>query len=362
MNKKALLSQFYSNKEKKILPEEETFSVIKEPYSRHIEFPLKFNFVKEVLLNLKSSIKLESILFLDVECIELGFSHRNIPYLIGVAYFKGEQLQTELILCHQPAQEEPALEYLISIWKDFQYICTFNGKSFDIPLIKSRFNLFKKRFPNNFLEHFDLYHIIRKTSPHFTNRLIACEKNILGHERKDDLSGSYSGQAYYEYLKYQDDTLLKQIILHNKADVHTLALLCLAMNEYCQSYIKQKVIPLKAPKIYKLSDKNSTFLIETSLENKKIKDGEDYYYLSEIARKKKQRIRATRLAIKAYRLNYSKAIYPALSQLYLYLKKPQLALKIINFILPQEEARVQVKLIEIKEKIERKYSLSNVNS
>ena len=103
-------------------------------------------------------------------------------------------------------------------------VCSFNGKNFDLPLLRTRFimNRLQDRWEEK--EQLDLLYPARRT---WKLRLGSCrlsrlEEFILGQARENDLPGNEVPQRYFDFLKSGDMALLEDIIRHNRQDIITL--------------------------------------------------------------------------------------------------------------------------------------------
>ena len=81
----------------------------------------------------------EEILFLDTETTGLSGGVGTVAFQIGVGYFTHSGFVVEQFLMHDYPEEPDMLQALNALMKRFSIICTFNGRTFDIPLLKSRF-------------------------------------------------------------------------------------------------------------------------------------------------------------------------------------------------------------------------------
>ena len=120
-------------------------------------------------------------------------------------------------------------------------LCTFNGTTFDVPLLESRFLM--NRMDRKCLEmpHLDLLHMCRRL---WKLRLGRCnlgrlEEVILGKPRVDDLPGSEVPQRYFTYLKTKQLDLLQDILRHNAQDI---ASLCVLLNHMADLYLHPEKI------------------------------------------------------------------------------------------------------------------------
>lgn len=116
-------------------------------------------------------------------------------------------------------------------------LCTFNGKSFDIPLIRSRFLMNRIRTDCLDKPHIDLLHIARRV---WKLRLKQCslgrlEEEILGQGRTDDLPGSEAPKRFFEYLKSGDFSLIEDVRKHNEQDVASMVTLLAHMHRVYQT-------------------------------------------------------------------------------------------------------------------------------
>ncbi|MDH5720337.1 MAG: ribonuclease H-like domain-containing protein [Spirochaetia bacterium] len=309
----------------------------------------------EMLFVDENAVKKEKILFFDVECVDLSFGPNNIPFLIGMGYFIKNDFIVEQVFLESPVDEDSMLSFLDKFWQKFDYIVTYNGKSFDVPLIKSRFRYFQKEYPDHFMRHFDIYHILKRIFPQKRSRLVDYESAVLQIERKDDLPGSLAGQAYFEYQKQNNETLMQKLYKHNETDILSLAALSIKLDAAIKKAFHGKQNNGEknwALKIYKLKKpiRSPDFIIK-NISTKADKDAEDMYYMGLAHKKKKNYLKAYGLFRKSYKMGNSKALADAVLVLYFYLKKHEKALALIEKYLSVEEASVQGKLLMMRGKI-----------
>ncbi|MDR1262029.1 MAG: ribonuclease H-like domain-containing protein [Oscillospiraceae bacterium] len=169
-------------------------------------------------------------LFLDTETTGLGGAG-TVAFLIGVGFVEGERFVTRLILMRDYSQEANQLSLLADMMDDMNWIVSFNGKSFDVPLLRGRFIMQGLRHRWRELEHLDLLHAARRV---WKPRLVKCslqrlERELLGIERDDDLPGAEVPGRFFEYLKTGRFSLLDDVLRHNTQDVRTLARLLVAL-------------------------------------------------------------------------------------------------------------------------------------
>ena len=80
--------------------------------------------------------KQNRIAFIDIETSNLGFGSGSIVFLIGICYFKTESVFTRLLFIDSPANEAALINEFDNLINSFDVICSYNGKSFDVPFFK----------------------------------------------------------------------------------------------------------------------------------------------------------------------------------------------------------------------------------
>lgn len=167
----------------------------------------------------------EDILFLDTETTGLSGGAGTVAFQVGVGYFAPTGFVVEQLLMHDYSEEASMLKILSGLMKRFSVLCTFNGRTFDVPLLKSRFLM--NRMPDDAFPaaHADVLHPARRM---WKLRLKQCtlgrlEEQLLNVTREIDLPGAQVPQTYFQYLKDGNFAPLERILEHNKQDVVSLA-------------------------------------------------------------------------------------------------------------------------------------------
>ncbi|MBQ8964379.1 MAG: ribonuclease H-like domain-containing protein [Clostridia bacterium] len=164
-------------------------------------------------------------LFLDTETTGLFGGAGTVAFLVGVGYVEGESLVIEQLMLREYADEPALLDRLGQRMADFDSVCTFNGRNFDMPLLETRFTMNRMRDRWRALENLDLLYPSRRA---WKLRLGSCrlcnlEAEILGMPREDDLPGSEVPARFFQFMKTGEDALLDDIVQHNRQDIATLA-------------------------------------------------------------------------------------------------------------------------------------------
>jgi uncharacterized protein YprB with RNaseH-like and TPR domain len=167
-------------------------------------------------------------LYLDTETTGLSGGAGTVPFLIGLAWFEpgSASLVVEQLLLRELGEEAPMLERLSRRAREASMLVTYNGKSFDVPLLRTRFVL--SRMPAfQSTPHLDLVHVARRVHRHRLGQLNlkTVESEVLGFERTADISGGEVCSRYTHFLRTGDDTALAAVIDHNEWDIVAMAAL-----------------------------------------------------------------------------------------------------------------------------------------
>lgn len=166
-------------------------------------------------------------LFLDTETTGLSGGAGTVAFLVGVGYVQDEAFVIEQFLMRDYSDEPEMIELLAERMRNFDVVCTFNGRTFDMPLLCTRFTMCRMREKWRELDQLDLLQPARRTWKLRIGscRLCRLEEYILDQPRTDDLPGSEVPQRYFEFLKTGRMELLDDIVAHNRQDIYTLGLL-----------------------------------------------------------------------------------------------------------------------------------------
>jgi hypothetical protein len=169
-------------------------------------------------------------LFLDTETTGLSGGTGTVAFLVGLAWWDGDRekaLVLEQLLVRALGEEGPMLDRLRERIEAASMIVTFNGKSFDMPLLRTRFVMAHQRTPVE-PPHLDLLHVARRVHGKRRKdgcRLVALERDVLGFERVDDVPSCEVSARYMHFLRTGDAASLLGVIEHNGWDVVAMAAL-----------------------------------------------------------------------------------------------------------------------------------------
>ncbi len=163
--------------------------------------------------------------YLDTETTGLSGGSGTLAFLIGIAVVTETAIELTQFLITRFAGETAMLSALADSLGPNDQLVSYNGKSYDLPLLVTRFRMQARRHPFAGLAHLDLLHPTRRLfSKRWPDcRLITLEQNLLGFHRIDDLPGSEAPAAWFSYIRNGDDRQLKRVIEHNAQDILSLA-------------------------------------------------------------------------------------------------------------------------------------------
>jgi uncharacterized protein len=161
-------------------------------------------------------------LYLDTETTGLAGGTGTVPFLVGLAWYDAGTgtFMLEQLLLRRLGEEGPILDLLAERIAAASMLVTFNGKAFDLPLLRTRYVMNRLPAPRE-PPHLDLVHLARRI--HRTRlrsrTLVAIEGEVLGRERVGDVAGGDIVATYMHFLRTGDDEALLGVIEHNAADV-----------------------------------------------------------------------------------------------------------------------------------------------
>ncbi len=173
----------------------------------------------------------ERLLLLDTETTGLAGGTGTQVFLVGLGYLSTDPEGDETFVVRQyflrHLREERALLHALgAALADYGALVSFNGKSFDWPLLTTRFIMarMEARAGGRTRPHLDLLHPARRVWKH---RLPSCslgnlEQELFGIRRELDVPGALIPDLYFRYLRDGDPRPLLPVFAHNQADIVTL--------------------------------------------------------------------------------------------------------------------------------------------
>ncbi|RME89620.1 MAG: hypothetical protein D6770_04100 [Anaerolineae bacterium] len=173
-------------------------------------------------------LPLESLAFLDTETSSLVGGTGTYVFLVGVGRFEGEAFRLAQFFLRDPAEEPAMLEALAAFLAPAEAVVTYNGKTFDLPLLRTRYTLYGVPSPLGDLLHLDLLPLARRLwRPRLPSRTLKfLEEHLLDAPRgEEEVPGYEIPYIYFDYLHSGDARPLKGVFYHNAMDILALAAL-----------------------------------------------------------------------------------------------------------------------------------------
>lgn len=165
------------------------------------------------------------LVFYDTETTGLGTGAGTFPFLHALGQFEEDELVLYQYFLTDYGAEGAMLDAIHHRHFDFENtaVVTFNGKSFDWPLLKNRMILHRKSFSRE-PGQIDLLHPSRRLWKKSLDRvnLTGVENYVLGLTRTEDLPGKEAPARYFAYLEHRDPHLVEPVFEHNATDVCSL--------------------------------------------------------------------------------------------------------------------------------------------
>ena len=173
------------------------------------------------------------MVFWDTETTGLGGPGTYV-FLVGLGYLEDDALVVRQHFIRTPDEEPAMLREIAAALPQWPTMTTFNGASFDLPLLRSRMRANDIKLDVRNVLHCDLLYgarrLWRRELPNC--RLQTLEKHILEFARQGDVPSSEVPGLYLDYLKTGDLASLDAVFHHNVLDIISLAGLMIAMHEH----------------------------------------------------------------------------------------------------------------------------------
>jgi len=215
----------------------------------------------------------ERVVFFDVETTGLSGGAGTVAFLVGCGWFEADGFRVRQFLLSGPAGEKALLESLAAIFDEATLVVTYNGRSFDVPLMETRWAFHRTSAPTDDLPHFDMLPPARRlwgavrsaaagsaarslgrdpddfrgaahvrsaarfssrdlSAHHFDDEiadprssctLTSLERTVLGFHRLHDVPGFEIPARYFHFLRSGDPAVVAGVLEHNRHDLLSLA-------------------------------------------------------------------------------------------------------------------------------------------
>jgi hypothetical protein len=175
--------------------------------------------------------------FIDLETTGLSGGAGTVAFLVGCGYFDLGAFQIRQFLLTSYASERALLAAVTEFFGGTDLIVTYNGKTFDVPVMETRWLFHRLPMPDfsQDVPHFDMLHPARRlwssrdAVPRSGEgslagcRLAELERDVIGFRRIGDVSGFEIPSRFFQFLRTGDPAPLEPVLEHNRLDLVSLA-------------------------------------------------------------------------------------------------------------------------------------------
>jgi uncharacterized protein len=180
-------------------------------------------------------------LFVDLETTGLSGGAGTVAFLVGCGWFDMGAFQVRQFLLTSYASERALLDAVASCFDAASLLVTYNGKTFDVPVMETRWMFHRMRMPLESVRHFDMLHPARRlwraregssdgrlrdgasSSDDSCCRLGTLERVLCDVTRVGDVPGLEIPGRYFQFLRSGDARPLEPVLEHNRLDLISLA-------------------------------------------------------------------------------------------------------------------------------------------
>jgi uncharacterized protein YprB with RNaseH-like and TPR domain len=169
--------------------------------------------------------------FFDTETTGLAGGTGTRAFQLGLGDWQRDGFRLRQLTLTTLGAEPAMLDAFATWFEPDDVLVSYNGRSYDAPLLATRYRLARRASPLVPLSHLDLlYPVRRRYRGVWPNcRLATIERELLGIVRDDDLPGSEAPRAWRDYLRGGSAADLRRVGAHNRQDLVSLARLLMRL-------------------------------------------------------------------------------------------------------------------------------------
>ncbi|MFO7916915.1 MAG: ribonuclease H-like domain-containing protein [Anaerolineae bacterium] len=171
---------------------------------------------------------LQKALFIDTETTGLDRGGGTYVFLVGLGFFQEDRFRLLQYFMPDYGEEGALLHLLAEHLVDHQGLVSFNGRSFDWPLLRTRYILSQGKLAFDDTPHLDLLLLARRLWRRIlpSCALSCLESTVLDVEREGtDVPGYEIPQIYTDYVEWGCTKRLANVFYHNRIDVLSMVAL-----------------------------------------------------------------------------------------------------------------------------------------
>ncbi len=170
----------------------------------------------------------EGALFIDTETTGLA---GNLVFLLGAMRIENGDVRLTQVFARDYREERALLEAWVEMLSRAEMLVSFNGKSFDMPILRDRLGYHGLESPDE-PPHLDLLHPARRRWREVLPdcRLQTLEWRLCGRKRAGDIPGEEIPGVYHHFVRTGEMADILTVFHHNALDLITLADIALALS------------------------------------------------------------------------------------------------------------------------------------
>ena len=168
--------------------------------------------------------------FIDLETTGLSGGAGTVAFLVGCGFYDLGAFQVRQFLLTSYAAERALLSAVAEFFDDAELIVTYNGKTFDVPVMETRWLFHRMEMPLDGVPHFDALHTARRLWKSRTDdpaeggcRLSTLERLLFDVRRVGDVGGFEIPSRFFQFMRSGDPRPLEPVLEHNRLDLVSLA-------------------------------------------------------------------------------------------------------------------------------------------
>ena len=168
--------------------------------------------------------------FIDLETTGLSGGAGTVAFLVGCGFYDLGAFQVRQFLLTSYSAERALLTAVAEFFDDADLIVTYNGKTFDVPVMETRWLFHRMEMPLDGVPHFDTLHAARRLWKPRTEdpaeggcRLQTLERTLFDVRRVGDVPGFEIPSRYFQFMRTGDPRPLEPVLEHNRLDLVSLA-------------------------------------------------------------------------------------------------------------------------------------------
>jgi uncharacterized protein len=191
-------------------------------YFRSVRYPPELHDRMSSMLVGVDSLEAGRLHFFDTETTGLSTGAGTIAFLYGAGSHEEDSFVVRQLFLSDFPGEPSWLDELERLISTDAILVSYNGGSFDLPLLRSRFAMHGRRFPER--PHIDLLHHARRL---WKDRIGSCslsaiESHVFRDPRASDVPGVEIPDRYFSFLRSGDASVMSGVFEHHALDIVSL--------------------------------------------------------------------------------------------------------------------------------------------